>query len=168
MCRTVPRTARYGTARYGHLGKWPYWWPVPRGTSYLCLCRSQLLGNRTKWPYWPVRFASKPTKVFRPYHALVRRVISIVHESTNHSRLADPYLGMNGGPLCLLEPPPGRHRYTLRGAPAEKCQGWCVLRSVSALPGPDEPRPSETNAMELGEGDHRAKWREQGVFRDPH
>ena len=22
--------------------------------------------------------------------------------------------------------------------------------------------------VELGEGDHRAKWREQGVFRDPH
>src|SRR5262249_42377951 len=67
----------------------------------------QLLGNRTKWPSWPVRFASKPTKVFRPYHAVVRRVISIVHESTNHSRLADPYHavpGMNGGPLCLLEP----------------------------------------------------------------
>src|SRR6516165_7769148 len=119
VCRTVPRTTypvRYGplrppremavqvarTAWYGLLV------PVPQ----------QLLGNRTKWPYWPVRFASKSTKVFRPYHAVVRRVISIVHESTNHSRLADPYLGMNGGPLCLLEPPPGRHRYTLRGAPA--------------------------------------------------
>ena len=99
---------------------------VARTAWYGLLARvpQQLLGNRTKWPYWPVGFASKPTKVFRPYHAVVRRVISIVHESTNHSRLADPYhavVGMNGGPLCLLEPPPGRHRYTLRGAPAEKC-----------------------------------------------
>jgi len=34
------KAARYGTARYGHLGKWPYRWPVPRGTAYLCLCRS--------------------------------------------------------------------------------------------------------------------------------
>jgi hypothetical protein len=79
MAVLVARTAWYGLLV-----------PVPQ----------QLLGNRTKWPYWPVGFASKPTKVFRPYHAVVRRVISIVHESTNHSRLADPYhavVGMNGG-----------------------------------------------------------------------
>src|SRR5262245_34147599 len=84
----------------------------------------QLLGNRTKWPYWPVRFASKPTKVFRPYHAVVRRVISIVHESTNHSRLADPYHavpGMNGGLYVSSSQPTGPPPYTLRGAPAEKC-----------------------------------------------
>jgi len=82
-------TARYGTARYGHLGKWPYWWARTAWYRLLVPVPQQLLGNRTKWPYWPVSFSAVP-------------------------------------------------------------------------------REPETNAMELGEGDHRAKWREQGVFRDPH
>ena len=117
MAVQVARTAWYGLLV-----------PVPQ----------QLLGNRTKWPYWPVRFASKSTKVFRPYHAVVRRVISIFREITNHSRLADPYnavVGMNGESLCLLEPPPGRHRSRYAERQPKSAIGWLPLKISLGIAG---------------------------------
>src|SRR6516165_10675090 len=81
-------TARYGTARYGHLGKWPYWWPVPRcrhpGEALPILTRIKHNGVCSMIPNWPVfkkgtqfakAFWDDTTGVILPYVTIMLLVI---------------------------------------------------------------------------------------------